>query len=410
MGAGQRESYSQTAKLLHWLTAAIVVWATVSGLVAGNFAGEPLRSWVSSLNVSLTTLLVPVFAFRLWYRATAPKPAPANLSPRAQRSARIGHAALYVMTAIVLASGVLTMKHDIQVFGWFTIPQPLDHVSLNELFGGVHRVSSIALGLLVLGHVAAVVVHHVSGTPVLQRMLWRRAAELDAEMQIDACGHPLFCAGDIGTAHVAAHRYADAGRMVEGYQWLRKWLDGRAGSGCDWVHIQFHMATFELAVGRWPDAYERFLAHILPAAERGEEALTDAPALLWRLQLSAPDPVEMPWDVLRQAAMRHLGTTEDTFIELHNLLALAGAGDLDSIERWLNAVPELGDPVRICLLRRVAMALRAYTRRTYQQAVNVLGSVLPHLALIGGSREQNRLFADIAEYLSMQAARQAATD
>lgn len=139
-------------------------------------------------------------------------------------------------------------------------------------------------------------------------------------------------------------------------------------------------------------------------------SLWEAQSLLWRLQISAPEAVDLPWDALRRAAMRHLGATDDTFIELHNLLALAGAGDPASIERWIDAVPAFGEPVRECLLRRVAIALRAYTTRAYDQAVSVLESVLPHLALIGGSREQNRLFTDIAEYLTLQAARRAATE
>lgn len=409
MGAGQRESYSQTAKLLHWISAAIIVWATVSGLVASKFAGDPVRSWVSSLNVSLTMLLIPVFVIRLLYRLAGTQPAPADMPQGIQRAARIGHAALYAMTAVVLASGVLMMEQDIRVFEWITIRRPLGGRALNEMFGMVHHGSSIALALLVLGHVAAVVVHHANGTPVLHRMLWRWSKESAAESQCDESGHPIFCAGDVGAAHVAAHRFADRGRMHEGYQWLHGWLDSRAGSGSDWVHIQFHMAVFELAIGKWHDAHARFMTHILPAAERGEEALTDAPALLWRLQIGAPEAVELPWDALRRAAMRHLGTSNDTLIELHNLLALAGAGDPASIERWINAAPAFGEAVRECLLRRVAIALRAYTTRAYDQAVKVLESVLPHLALIGGSREQNRLFTDIAEYLTLQAARQAAT-
>lgn len=170
MGGGQRDSYSQAAKWLHWISAAVIVWATASGLAASAIADGPLRSSLSSLNISVTVLFIPVFAARILHRLIAIQPAPANLSPGTLRAARAGHATLYLMTGIVLLSGVLMMEHDIQVFDWFSIPRPLDNERLARLSGLVHRCSSIVLGILILGHVAAVIRHERQGTPLLRRM------------------------------------------------------------------------------------------------------------------------------------------------------------------------------------------------------------------------------------------------
>ena len=49
--------YSRRRVLLHWLSAAIILWALASGFyVAFNPVSASTEHWVGSLNVSLTTL------------------------------------------------------------------------------------------------------------------------------------------------------------------------------------------------------------------------------------------------------------------------------------------------------------------------------------------------------------------
>lgn len=246
---------------------------------------------------------------------------------------------------------------------------------------------------------AARFLHRLSA-PVARRMQWsvphRSSSAAEHGACRDADGHRIFSRGDVGRMHVIAHRLSDEGRMAEGHRVLGEWLDGRHGAGSDWVHIQFHMAVFELALGDWGGAYARFLEHILPAVVNSDDALTDAPALLWRLRLYAPRPIELPWQLLRRRALARMRRPSDPYVELHNLLALAGAGDLESLDSWMRAQPICNDPCRECLLRRAAVALRAYAMRTYRQAAEILESLLPQLPQIGGSREQNVLFEEIA--------------
>jgi len=81
----------------------------------------------------------------------------------------------------------------------------------------------------------------------------------------DVSGARLFCDGALGFAHVMAHRLLDAQQPEEGRRALGRWLDGREGSGSDWVHVQWHMAVFEIEMGRWSSASKRFWQHIEPA-------------------------------------------------------------------------------------------------------------------------------------------------
>jgi len=100
---------------------------------------------------------------------------------------------------------------------------------------------------------------------------------------------------------VEAHRLLDAGRPEEGHRVIGAWLATHEGTGSDWIHLQWHMAVFEIATGRWSSAFRRFARHILPAVSAGD-AHTDAPSLLWRLSLASPGGVEIPWEPVRDAA------------------------------------------------------------------------------------------------------------
>jgi hypothetical protein len=215
-----------------------------------------------------------------------------------------------------------------------------------------------------------------------------------AAIALDASGYEVFSDGDQGAAHVLAHRMVDTGQYELGRQLLGGWLDGHTGSGSQWVHLQFHMALFELATGHWEAAHRRFLDHVLPTAESSEDALTDAPALLWRLALSASDGTQLEWEPLRQSALKRMRRPSDPFVELHNLLALAGAGDLPSLDTYINSCT--ADSTRMHLVCKVVTALSAYVKGHYRRAAELLRGLLPRIPEIGGSRAQIQLFEQMA--------------
>ena len=208
----------------------------------------------------------------------------------------------------------------------------------------------------------------------------------------DTTGYKVFSSGSIGAAHVMAHQMLDDNRIELGHRLLGEWLAGRSGSGSEWIHLQFHMAVFELAVDDWDAAYNRYQGEILAAASASEDALTDAPALLWRLKLSAPNEVELSWDAVHRTALKCMWRSHDPFVELHNLLALAGAGDLANLNRWIQSQPQKGGTPRRRLVRRMAVALEAYATRQYLLATKILTNLIPQLKEVGGSRAQNQLF------------------
>jgi hypothetical protein len=211
----------------------------------------------------------------------------------------------------------------------------------------------------------------------------------------DRSGYVVFSEGEFGAAHVMAHELCDAGQVELGHARLGRWLTGRTGSGSDWAHIQFHMAVFELAVGDWKAAYDRFLEELLPIAATSHDALTDAPALAWRLQLRGGNRAVLPWETLRQSALPSLDSSADPFVELHDLLALAGARDLDGIAAWREARLDGPRSTSSGILVRMADALGAYAQKHYRRAADLLGGVLAALPSIGGSGAQNELFREM---------------
>jgi hypothetical protein len=210
----------------------------------------------------------------------------------------------------------------------------------------------------------------------------------------DVSGYEIFASGDHGAAHVLAHHLVDTAQYERGRELLGSWLDGRTGSGSQWIHLHFHVAIFELATEHWDAAYRRYLQHVLPAAESSEDALTDAPALLWRLALSAPEGTKLEWEPLRQKALIRMRCPSDSFTELHNLLALAGAGDLGSLDKYTKT--RTADSFDTHLVHRLATALLAYVKGHYYRAADLLWRLLPRIPEIGGSRAQIQLFEHMA--------------
>ncbi len=204
----------------------------------------------------------------------------------------------------------------------------------------------------------------------------------------DRSGKVIFSHGAAGAAHVIAHRALDEGRLEDGYRDLGAYLDTHDGEGSDWVHVHWHMAVFELALGHWDAAHRRYLRRIAPAVS---EAATDAPALLWRLTLAADADVELPW-----SDVAALGAAEDAspFVKLHHLLALAGAGDTAVLRG------RLGRPatsIEDRLVDSYGRGLLAYASGDYARAIADFDEALPHIHRLGGSHAQNQLFVQIRD-------------
>lgn len=163
--------YSWQQVTLHWISAIIIIWGTVTGFYVALFnPALEHKSWVGFVNVSLTTLFIPFFVLRVWFALRHGKPDDGLLNHKEERLAALGHFLLYANITVVLLTGVLMMERPINVFDIVSFPQPLHDPDLTRLFNRMHIYSCATLALLVIGHVLAVVKHQRAGKPLLRRM------------------------------------------------------------------------------------------------------------------------------------------------------------------------------------------------------------------------------------------------
>lgn len=218
----------------------------------------------------------------------------------------------------------------------------------------------------------------------------------------DRTGFRYFSEGAVGAAHDLAHRLLDENRLEEGWRRLGGILEGldeQSVTGPEGAHLQWHMAIFEIAVGRCAEAHERFRTHLLPLVE-GEQVLTDAPSLLWRLWIAGHrDGLE--WPAVAGPARRVLERGEaGRYVLLHQALAVAGARDLAAIDRFLDRRYQAEQPVlehrRESLFLRLVWALRTFANRDFACSAELLDCEAS-IGLVGGSGAQNELFGDLRD-------------
>jgi len=167
---GRSKPYSSVRVFLHWLSALIIIWATVSGFgVALLPKGDALRQWVEALNPQVSTLFIPFFAWRFWLHLKAPKPATATQSAEATL-ARLTHSALYLLIAGVLITGVLMMTHPVILLTLIPMPQLIHSTLALGQLQSVHHILCALIAVLVILHLLAVIKHQVTGRSVLYRM------------------------------------------------------------------------------------------------------------------------------------------------------------------------------------------------------------------------------------------------
>jgi cytochrome b561 len=163
--------YSTQRVWLHWLSAAVIVWTLISGFYVACVDVSPqLAQWVAFLNVSLTTVFIPFFVWRLFIFASHAR----HISVRAfsfmEKLGLFAHTLIYLIVSIVLVTGVLMMDRPIDVLGLVEITQPLSDPELISRFLVIHVWACVVLSLLIVLHVGAVVVHELCGHRVLRRM------------------------------------------------------------------------------------------------------------------------------------------------------------------------------------------------------------------------------------------------
>ncbi|WP_256346590.1 cytochrome b/b6 domain-containing protein [Pseudomonas gingeri] len=164
--------YTTTRIYLHWISALVILWATLSGFgVTLLPANHPVRQWVESFNPQITSLFIPFFAWRLWLYLSTSSEQSTDTRDLQKSIAKLTHTLIYLCVSGVLLTGVVMMNHPVLLLGIMPLPQLLHSLPALAEVHQLHHLLCTLLAVLVALHLAAVVRHQLRGSSVLRRML-----------------------------------------------------------------------------------------------------------------------------------------------------------------------------------------------------------------------------------------------
>ena len=203
--------------------------------------------------------------------------------------------------------------------------------------------------------------HHETGRLELARRLAERSLELRPTNAV--------------AAHSVAHVFFETGNHAGGGDFLGTWLQGFDRRAPYRVHLSWHQALCELALGHYQRVLDLYEEDIRPAVvAHMVTALNDSAALLWRWSLYSGSTPPVPPEEVRDLAVPAAARPGPAFRDGH--AALAGE-------------------VTLPLVR----GINAFAQGAYSEAVGLMEPLfnaprLDQLARIGGSHAQREVFED----------------
>ena len=193
-------------------------------------------------------------------------------------------------------------------------------------------------------------------------------------------------------AHIRAHVYYESGERSAGLAYLRDWWAGYPKESQLHCHLAWHIALWELELGRAAEAWEVYHAHLRPGASWGPpiNTLTDSASFLFRAELAGEARNGELWRELSAYASTSFPTPGVTFADVHGALAHALAGNGEALTQLESGARGPAAD----LVRSLARAFEALRRGAWAEASACLQPVIASHERIGGSRAQR----DLIEY------------
>ncbi len=202
-------------------------------------------------------------------------------------------------------------------------------------------------------------------------------------------------------AHFRAHVDYESGQDAAGLAWLDGWLADYDKAGLMHCHLAWHIALWNLDLGRHDAAWAAYDAHVRPGGAWGPplNVLTDGASFLFRAELAgAPRAVDR-WREMADYARTSFPQPGLAFADAHAALAHAMSGDDAALAALVaNARGPAADMV-VALARGFA----AFAQDDWAAAAAALEPACIAHERIGGSRAQR----DLIDYALLVAARRA---
>ena len=197
-------------------------------------------------------------------------------------------------------------------------------------------------------------------------------------------------------AHVHAHVLYENGEDEAGLAYLQEWLRDFPRAAQLHCHLSWHVALWNLELGRVEEARRVYHSDVRPGGSWGPpiNTLSDSASFLWRLQLSGQRNDASLWRDVRDYALREFPKAGVTFADVHSALAFAGAGDraaLSALIGQLRERVESGKLVAGPIVPALAEGFGAFAGDDWNAAIEQIEPVFAEHERIGGSRAQRDL-------------------
>ena len=176
------ERYNNIAIILHWVMALAFFMMLGSGIVMeyadiDNSLKFQLYQWHKSGGV----LLLLAFFLRIVWRLISHAPKlPETFQSWEKFAAKAGHIGLYALMLLLPLSGWVMVSSSVyglptivfDIFEWPHIPGLEGNEEVENMAKFAHFIFAIAFGLLILGHIGAVIKHAVIDKENILKRMW----------------------------------------------------------------------------------------------------------------------------------------------------------------------------------------------------------------------------------------------
>lgn len=173
------QRYDRTARLLHWLIAALLLGQFIFGWWLTDIPrNTPARGYFVNFHKSTGMLLGLLILLRIGWRVMHAPPALPLAMARWQRVLAVAsHHVMYLCMLVMPLSGYLASnfsRHGVKFFNAITFPPwGFDDKPMYALFNQAHKTTAVLLLALVLLHVSAALWHGLRQDGIFSR-IWLR--------------------------------------------------------------------------------------------------------------------------------------------------------------------------------------------------------------------------------------------
>jgi cytochrome b561 len=182
MTAERPLAYSTASKLIHWLTAILIITLIPVGFIMSDLDEGPLQDRMFDLHRSFGILVFALAFLRVASRRYYGTPAPfEGLTPFERKASIAAHHILLALLFVMPLLGWMMMssyRAEVSIFGLFTLPNILpENRKVYDVLAEIHETGGTLMAIVLVLHAGAALMHYFwRKDSVLQRMLlWSKS-------------------------------------------------------------------------------------------------------------------------------------------------------------------------------------------------------------------------------------------